>query len=394
MNVFDTIQTIRPKVEPMPLVNRRKIRESLLGVGHEGAARSISARSESGAVVSTAPHGTRKSIRKPPRSGGSVPKMAAGLLLVGAVAGVGWSYVNRDTDAGETTAPTVPTTTTETTTTIPPTVAPPLVRTGVTLEEPLVLPDTLLGIDEVSVALPSPGSSALLMTAPDRTTLWMAEFDGTTPNAEGLDVRQFGSIGVGVPSNRADDGAASYQLQVPCGVVLLNDAIGQPLDRPEVVSLFESMSIDGDATIDLSKPPGWSILDIGDSQVSFTTQFQVPGLAETFPVRLVQIPDGSFPQLAFGGRQLQTTTFLGGPAFIDGAPTNPDMVSIYWKDGPTAFNVSSPNFSFADLERFVESFEPVTVAEWSQQFDVPVPEALTLDTQCAPQPNFGQTLDP
>jgi hypothetical protein len=256
------------------------------------------------------------------------------------------------------------------------------------------LPVTLLTIDEVSVAPPSPGSSAMLMTAPDGTTLWMAEFDGATPNADGLDVRQFGSIGVGVASNRAEGATASYQLQVPCGLVLLNDADGQPLDRPEVVSLFESMSIDGDATIDLSKPPGWSVLAIGDSKASFTTQFQVPVFTETFPVRLVQVPDGSFPQLTFGGRQLQSTTFLGGPAFVDSAPNDPELVSVYWKDGPTAFNVSSANFSFVDLEHFVESLEPATVAEWTQRFDVPVPEAPVLDPQCAPQPNFGPTLNP
>jgi hypothetical protein len=394
VNVFNIVQTARPEVAPMPLAKRRMIRESLFGVGHDDAARSISARSESGAVVSTAPHGTRIPIRKRRRAGGSLPKMAAGLLLVGAVGAVGWSFVERGDDTVATLPTTVATSTTEATTTVPATTNPPLVRTGVTIGEPLVLPATLLAIDEVSIAPPSPGSSALLLTAPDGTTVWMAEFDGGTSNADGLDVRQYGSIGVGVPSNRAEGTVASYQLQVPCGLVLLNDAAGQPFDRPAVVSLFESTSIDGDATIDVSKPPGWSVLDIGDSRVSFTTQFQVPVLTETFPVRLVQVPDGAYPQLTFGGRQLKSATFLGGPAYLDIAPAAPDLVSIYWKDGSTVFNVSSFNFSFTDLEGFVESLEPATVSEWTQRFDAPIPETPALDTQCAPQPNFGPTLDP
>ena len=66
MNVFDTIHAVRPDVDPMPLDDRRMIRESLFGVGHEDATRSFGARSESGAVVSTAPHGTRVSLRRRP----------------------------------------------------------------------------------------------------------------------------------------------------------------------------------------------------------------------------------------------------------------------------------------------------------------------------------------
>ena len=82
MSVFDTVQAVRPEVAPMPLADRRMIRETLFGVGHQDASHSIGERSASGAVVSTAPHGTRVPLRSRPRSTGSLVRMVAGLLVL------------------------------------------------------------------------------------------------------------------------------------------------------------------------------------------------------------------------------------------------------------------------------------------------------------------------
>lgn len=393
MNVFDAIHAARPEVDPMPLDDRRMIRETLFGVGHDDRTRSFGARSESGAVVSTAPHGTGIPLRRRPSRIASIAKMGAGVAAVAIIGAVAWWVLSgRDDDAAsETPVPTTPVT--AATSTAPPTTAPPFVRTGVSRRAPLVLPGSLLSVDDASIAPAASDSSTLLLTAPDGSTMWMAEFDGDPANTEGVDVRQVGAVGVGVATN---SGAASvtYQLLTPCGLVVLNDAPGAPLYRPEVIALFESMSLDGNATIDVALPAGFSVLDIGAAEASFSAQFQVPVFTETRAARLVQIPDGSISQLMFGGRQLAPTTFLGGPAFVDAAPTDPALVSIYWQDGPTVFNVSSIELTFEDLESFVSTLEPTTTDGWTQRFDAQVPEAIAPTSACTPQPSFGPTLNP
>jgi len=58
------------------------------------------------------------------------------------------------------------------------------------------------------------------------------------------------------------------------------------------------------------------------------------------------------------------------------------------------FNASSSSLQLADLESFVESLEPVDTQDWNTRFATVVPEAPTEPPACAPQPNFGATLDP
>lgn len=392
MNVFDTIHAVRPDVDPMPLTDRRMIRESLFGVGHDDAARSFRARSESGAIVSTAAHGTRVPLRRRPSRTASILRMLGGIIAVVAVGAVVWTLAGPDDDAAPETsvARTAPTTAASTT---PPSTEAPFVRTGASRGAPLILPGSPLAVDDVTITPAASGGSTLILSAPDGTTMWMAEFDGDPADPEGLDVRQVGAVGVGVPSN-SEAVALTYQLLTPCGVVVLSDAAGAPLYRPEIVALFESMSLDADATIDMSLPTGFSVLDVGDAQPTFATQFQVPVFAETRTARLVQIPDGSISQLMFGARQLAPTTFLRGPAFVESAPNDPALVSIYWQDGPTVFNVSSNELTFEDLESLVDSFEPVTIDDWTQRFEVGAADATAPTSTCAPQPGFGPTLDP
>ena len=346
MNVFDIIHAARPKVDPMPLVDRRMIREALFGVGHDDNTRSFGARSESGAVVSTAPYGTGLQLRRDPSRVASISKMIAGFTAVATVGAVAWWMLTGGDDAvPEAAVTTTPATAPASTT--PPTTEPPFVRTGASRSTPLVLPASLLSVNGASITPAAYGSSTLLLTAPDGSTMWMAEFDGGPANIEGLDIRQVGAVGVGVmESSNAE--AVTYQLLTPCGLVVLNDAPGAALYRPEIVALFESMSLDGSATIDVALPAGFSVLDIGAAEASFDAQFQVPVFTETRAARLVQIPDGSISQLVFGGRQLASTSFLNGPAFIDAIPTDPTMISIYWQDGPTVFSASSNELTFED----------------------------------------------
>ncbi len=393
MNVFDTVQAARPKVAPMPPAERRMIRESLFGARQNDAARTISARSASGAVTSTAPHGLRiPSNRRRRIAPSSIVKAVAGIgLLIGGGV-IAWSAVSDNGPASEATETTARPTTSAaaTTTTQPP--EPPPVRTDVSGTSPLVLPSSLLPVDEVSIAPPAAGSSGLLLTAPDGSTLWMGDFDGAALGLAEFDVQQVGALGVAAIEQPT---AVSYRIDVPCGIMFLNDAPGGEAFRPAIADLLRGMSVDGDATLDATLPAGWSVLDVGASQTSYTTQFQVPVFVGSVAVRLVQIPDGSLPQLTFGGRQLAPVSFLGGPAYLDSAPVDPEVVSIFWQDDNTVFNASTSGLTFAELEVFINTLEPATAREWQERFAVtPVDATPAADVDCAPQPNFGPTLNP
>ncbi|BAN03761.1 hypothetical protein [Ilumatobacter coccineus] len=395
MSAIDIIESVRPDVDPMPLVERRMIREQLFGVGHGDVSRNISARSASGAVVSTAPRGTRALAAPRGRSSGSMAKAGAGLLLFAALGAAGWAFVNRGSDDTETRSSTTTPATTEVTTTVASTTTvAPIERTGVTDDFPIVLPVNALAVDTVNIGAPAPGSSAVIFEAPDGTNVWLAEVDGDVGNTDGLDVQIIGALGVGTASDFVEGDPPSYQLQVPCGFVLLNDAPGQPLFRPEITGLLEATSIDGLATIDTTLPTGWSIIDIGTSVNTFTAQFQVPRGDTTAPVLLAQAPGGSLAQLAFGGRQFQATTFLGDTAFIDSAPLSPNLTSVFWRDGNTVFNVRSDQLGFSELEEFILSLEAVEITDWETRFDQVEPPAPPLESTCTPQPTFGTTLNP
>lgn len=396
MSAADVIESVRPEVEPMQLVERRMIREQLFGVGHGDVSRNIAARSASGAVVSTAPRGTRALAAPRGRAGGSIAKIFAGLLLFGALGALGWAIVNRGEDDEATTVATstlvptsAPETTIATTTTIP-----PIERTNVTADFPIALPSTDLAVDTVNIGAPAAGSSAVLFRAPDGTNVWMAEVDGDPSSTDGLDLQPVGAVTVGTPTEFTEGDTASYQLQMRCGFVLINDAPGQPLFRPIMQQLLEATSVDALATIDMTLPNGWSIVDVGPSLNLFSAQFQVPRGDATVPVVLDQVPGGTIAQLTFGGRQLQATTFLGDDAFIDSAPLFPNTTSVFWRDADTVFNVRSDQLGFGELEEFVSSLQAVEVGDWETRFGQFEPPAPVLDSTCAPQPVLGDTLDP
>ena len=420
MNVFDEIQGSRPDVTPMPLTERRMIRESLFGLGHGDTTRTISGRSENGAVVSTAPHGMRRPARERPGPAGSLVKLGAGLIVLAGLGVAIWSYSNDEDGVVESVESTSSTTSTSTTTsTAAPATLPPLVRTAVTAEMPLALPPTELLVElliEEAVVTPAVlGSSSSVLGDPEGSEVWIGEFDGEPSDTSGLEIRQVGGIGVGVERGRDAAAPASYRPVVPCGVVIVNDAPGRALDRQPMIDLFEAMSIDADATIDISLPAGWSVLSIGDSRPAYTVEFRVPAAGAGPPdttdavtdatgtIRLTQVPEGSFAQLMFGGRQLDPIDFLGAPGFVDVGTVDPAFVSVFWQDATTVFNVSSTAVDVAAIEAFVESLEPVGIEDWNTRFasiatsppeESTAPEGPNDAIACDPQPSFGVTFDP
>jgi len=396
MSVFNTLLAARPHVDPMPLADRTRIRESLFGIGHADAANSVRARSDSGAVVSTAAHGTRARAPQAPHRVRSAAKAVAGIAGVALIAAVVWSFVGGDDSADQEVSPrsTRQTTILPPTSTAPATTAEVLARTPVSGSEPLVVPGGPVTVDEVTVTAAAPGASSGLIVAPDNTVMWLAEFDGDPAPTDGLEIRAVGSIEVGADPNVQAGAAVSYRLSTPCGSVLLNDAPGAPIARPEIVSLLESMSIDASANVAAALPAGFSVLDIGAWQPVYSARFQVPAGDTTQPVQLLQIPNGSISQLTFGGSQLTPITFAGEPAFLDAAPSNPNVVSIFWKDASTVFNISSEGLDQAALETFVSTFQATTVADWDERFATVTPAPLPLSSSCVPQPGLSSTLNP
>jgi hypothetical protein len=160
------------------------------------------------------------------------------------------------------------------------------------------------------------------------------------------------------------------------------------------VALFESMAFDQSSALNASLPDGFSIIDQGAWQTSYRTRFQVPVDGVTKSARLVQIPNGSLAQLTFGGRQLEPRSFAGEPAYIDAAPDDPNMLSVFWQDAGTVFQLDSTDMNLAELEAFVSTLVATTPADWSERFSTPAPTPPQPTSSCAPQPSLGPSLDP
>ncbi len=398
MNIFDTVQEVRPEVAPMPLADRRRIRESLFGVGHDDPASSFRSRSANGAVVSTAPHGTRATVRPRPSPVGPILRAAVGVLSVAAIAALVWTLTSGDdsTDGDTALSPSASdaasaTSAASSATTTAPSSAAATVRTPVTDAAPLAVPEGQVAVDSATIDPAAPGATAAIVSGPDGREMWMAELDGDPAPTDQLDVRPIGAVQVALESGGVDGAAPSYRLVTECGTVILNDAPGTPADRPEMVAFLESITIDDAQTIAAALPEGFTVVDSGAWRPSYSAQFQVPVDDGTQPALLVQIPGGSLGQLTFGGRQLEPLTFLGGPAFTDQDPTT---TRVYWQDASTVFSLSSTALGVAGLERFAGTLVATTPAEWAQRFSTSAPADPAIESTCQPQPSFGPQLVP
>ena len=391
MKVFDVVRSARPRIEPLDAHRRRELRERLFALD-DATAPPTPTRSPSGAVVSTAAPGARARAIAAPSRARSIARAVGGLVVVGLVVALAVVVATRDRLSPATAG--VAATRPVGTDAPPATAAPAPRRTGVSRTASVVLPPTLLGLDEVSVTRAGPGSGAALLAGPAGATVWIAEVDGAPAPVDGLEVRDVG--GLRVAFDPAADPAAGrlYRLVVPCGVVLVADAPGRDLLRPELVALLEAMTVSPSGVVELGDVAGWSTIDGGPSVDAYVSTVRAPVSGSEVPVRLEQLPGGAISQMTLGGRQLEEITFLGGRAWLDRTEPASGVTSVFWRDGATAFNVRGDGLDVAALADFVATLEPATPESWLQRFGATAPVAPPAAPACEPQPTLGRSLDP
>lgn len=430
MNVLDLLESARPDVSPMPLDQRRMVRERLFGAADDVVRTTIRERSASGAVTATAPQGYRANrvgVRpKQLRSSGSFAKMGAGLLVVGAAGAAGWSWYadSNDDDPVSLTTTTIETTTTTTTTTPPTTTLTPT-RTGVTDDEPVLFPLDLIPVEEAVVDKARVDGGFVVMRGDDGIWVQLSVIDGEQGGGSSFDFIPLGSLRV-APVTFEEGGAWIYTIETTCGAVRVIDAPGQEQFRPLMTDLFEGMSIDGGGSVDALLPKGLRVFESAIGLPEYRTVFRIEatgGDGDSGGDRLItlrQVPGGSVAQLLPGGSQPVEMVWLGeaalGEGDLDISDDQVDPVAIYWRDASSVFAVSSDTVPFDQLETFVSGLRAATTNSWIERFsagaiDSGAPledraansndndgadpdDVTTVAPPCAPQPSLGPTFLP
>jgi len=430
VNVVDLLEAARPEVAPMPLDQRRMVRERLFGAADDVVRTTIRERSASGAVTATAPRGYRADrvrVRpKRPRRSGSFAKMGAGLLVVGAAGAAGWSWYadSNDEAAVSLTTTTVEATTTTTTTTAPTTTLAPT-RTGVTDEEPVLFPLGLIPVEEAVIDQAPVGGEYVVMRAGDGSWVRLEAIDGEEGATSDFDFSPIGSIEV-APFTFAEGGPWIYTIETTCGAVRVVDAPAQEQFRPLMTELFRGMSIDAGGAVDALLPASLSVVEAAIGSPEYRTVFRIEGQTDGDDdsgsdddrlITLRQVPDGSIAQLLPGGAQPVEMIWLGeravGVGDLDTTGDEIGPVAVYWRDASTVFAVSSDVVPLDQLESFVSGLRAATVNSWIERFSADAVDSsaapgdgaddpsetdpdvtTTIAPPCSPQPSLGPTFLP
>jgi len=419
VNVVDLLEAARPEVAPMPLDQRRMVRERLFGAADDVVRTTIRERSASGAVTATAPRGYRADrvrVRpKRPRRSGSFAKMGAGLLVVGAAGAAGWSwYTDSNEDAAVSLTTTTVESTTTTTTTTPPTTTLPPTRTGVTDEQPVLFPLGLIPVEEAVIDQAPVGGEFVLMRAGDGTWIRLDAIDGQAGETSNFDFSPVGSVRV-APFTFGEGEPWIYTIETTCGAVRVVDAPDQEQFRPLMAELFQGMSIDGGGAVDALLPASLGVVEAAVGEPEYRTTFRIEpdgGSGQSQLVTLRQVPGGSVAQLLPGGDQPVEMIWLGegavGVGDLDIADDAVGPVAVYWRDASTVFAASSESMPLDELESFVGGLRAATVDAWAERFSADAVDstagpaegsddpdgATTTIPPCAPQPSLGPTFLP
>jgi hypothetical protein len=393
VNPVQIVEAARPEVGTMPPIDRRHLRERIFDAA-------IRAQSELSPVDLASPNN---------RASNAARLAALALLGVVAIGGLAYS-ASRDTPGSRATAPAptdpVPSPTVEPTvntvaqvprpTAAPTTTMPPIPGSG---DTPLLLPPERNRLDELTVVRAPLGGSALLLRAPDLSTISLVEVDGLAPaepeepeddpsessTTTTVPPRQYASVSVIPPD---EDTPGQYSLEVACGSVAVLDTAGLPAFRPEVDALFNSMRIT-DGMIDIELPDGWAAISGGPSTDEFTFGLPVEIGDQRVTIVVAQYPGGSLAVAGNDQRQYEPITFNEQPGWIHRDPEDPEAFTILTTVGTTAIRVSTRDISLAETEAAINDLAPGDVDEWTNRFGT-LPVDLDPDIRsCSDQPEFN-----
>jgi hypothetical protein len=396
VNPVQIVEAARPEVGTMPPIDRRHLRERIFDAA-------LRTQSELAPVDVASPNN---------RASNAARLAALALLGIAAIGGLAYS-ASRDTPGSRATAtPTTdagPSTTNESTintvvqpprpTIAPTTTMPP--RPG-SDDTPLLLPPERNRLDELTVVRAGLGGSALLLRAPDLSTISLVEVDGIAP-AEPVEPeesedsesgttttvppRQYAAVSVIPPD---EDTPGQYSVEVACGSVAVLDTAGRPAFRPEIDALFNSMRIT-DGVIDIELPDGWAAISGGPSTDEFVFGLPVEIGDQRVTIMVAQYPGGSLAIAGNDQRQYGPSTFNGQPAWINRETEDPAAFTILATVGTTAIRVSTRDISLAETEAVINGLTPGDVDEWTNRFGT-LPADIDPDIRaCSDQPEFNIT---
>ena len=397
LNPVQVVEAARPDVGPLPALERRQLRERLFDVAMRSQTNH--------APIEVQSPGTRRAnaVR------------LAGLALLGATAIGGLLYsASRDTPGATPTDPSdsavsdgegrPPTRVTVAPaprpTTAPTTTTPPVPGSA---ETPLLLPPERNRLDALRVERARLGGSALLLRAPDLSTISLFEADGVPaadpepvdPDAPpetddaGVPVttlppRPIGGLTVIPPD---EESPTRYDVEVPCGEFVVLDVAGRAPFRPEVTQLFESMRLDG-GQIQIALPDGWTAISGGSSTDEFLFGLPVEIDDRDVTIELAQYPGGSLALAGFDDRLYAPATFAGRQSWIHRSVEDPDAFDLLTMVGTTAVRVSTREISLPELESVLDGLTPGDVDDWVRRFGE-LPTIVDPDIRtCPQQPEF------
>jgi len=396
MNPVQIVEAARPEVGTMPAIDRRHLRERIFDV----------------AMRSQTNHAPVPVAKPNTRRANTLRLAALGMLGAIAIGGLVYSASRGTPGDGATAIPSADATDGSDATRItigqapdlsvaPSTTVPPIAGSG---ETPLLLPPERNRLDALTVTRAPLGASAVLLRAPDLSTISLFEVDGLAPAVPAepepaaesdeattstttttIPLLQFAAVSVEQP---AEDSPGQYQLQVPCGTVTVLDDADQPAFRPEMTELFNAMRI-VDGVIDVSLPEGWGVISAGPSTDRFLFGLPVDLDGRSVTLTLAQYPEGSIA-LAAGDDQLQygPTTFNGQPAWLHNNPDDPNAFDLVTMVGTTAININTSGMSLSEAESVIAGLTPGDVDEWTNRFGT-LPVDVDPDVRtCADQPAF------
>lgn len=393
MNPVQIVEAARPEVGTMPPIDRRHLRERIFDAA-------IRAQSDFAPIDLASPNN---------RASNAARLAALALLGVAAIGGLAYS-ASRETPGSRATATPAtevgPSTTNEPTrntlvqaprpTIAPTTTMSPVPGSG---DTPLLLPPERNRLDELTVVRARLGGSALLLRAPDLSTISLVEADGVVPAepeepeeipgettpATLLPPRQYAAVSV-IPPGEETPG--QYSVEVACGSVSVLDTAGRPAFRPEIDALFNSMRITN-GVIDIELPDGWAAISGGPSTDEFVFGLPVDVGGRQVTIVVAQYPGGSLAVAGNDQRQYGPATFNGQPAWIHRDPEEPGVFTILTTVGTTAIRVSARDISMAETEAVINSLTPGDVDEWTNRFGT-LPVDVDPDIRaCSDQPEFN-----